>query len=216
MMAAPSPARVGASLGIIRRNTMSATTIKAFDTTLQLTNAWLHELSEEMGTDDRHRAYHALRAVLHALRDRLERGGSGRPGGTTAAAGPRDLLRGLAPQRGHLNVAPSLRTGPIPPGKWGTQIVFWSPVTKVKAENERGDPEDDRFVSGFTPSSAGIRSRDSITFGRDILSPESPSPSITSPPGMPSRQPEQVSGTAGVRRPTALRELHPGSAQADM
>ncbi len=50
---------------------MSATTIKAFDTTLQLTNVWLHELSEEMGTDDRHRAYHALRAVLHALRDRL-------------------------------------------------------------------------------------------------------------------------------------------------
>ena len=50
---------------------MSATTIKAFDTTLQLTNTWLHELSEEMGTDDRHRAYHALRAVLHALRDRL-------------------------------------------------------------------------------------------------------------------------------------------------
>jgi uncharacterized protein (DUF2267 family) len=50
---------------------MSATTIKAFDTTLQLTNAWLHELSEELGTDDRHRAYHALRAVLHALRDRL-------------------------------------------------------------------------------------------------------------------------------------------------
>ena len=28
---------------------MSATTIKAFDTTLQLTYAWLHELAEQMG-----------------------------------------------------------------------------------------------------------------------------------------------------------------------
>ena len=49
----------------------TATTIKAFDTTLQLTYAWLHELAEQMGTQDRHRAYHALWAVLHALRDRL-------------------------------------------------------------------------------------------------------------------------------------------------
>ena len=50
---------------------MSTTTIKAFDTTLQLTYVWLHELAEQMGTQDRHRAYHALWAVLHALRDRL-------------------------------------------------------------------------------------------------------------------------------------------------
>ncbi len=50
---------------------MSATGLKAFDTTLQLTNAWLHELMEEMGWPQRERAYHALRAVLHALRDRL-------------------------------------------------------------------------------------------------------------------------------------------------
>ena len=32
----------------------------------------------------------------------------------------------------------------VPPGKWGTQIVFWSPVTK-KVQNEQGDLEDDRF-----------------------------------------------------------------------
>jgi antirestriction protein ArdC len=32
----------------------------------------------------------------------------------------------------------------VPPGRWGTQIVFWSPVTK-KIENENGDQEDDRF-----------------------------------------------------------------------
>ena len=32
----------------------------------------------------------------------------------------------------------------IPQGKWGTQIVFWSPVTK-KVENAQGDLEDDKF-----------------------------------------------------------------------
>jgi antirestriction protein ArdC len=32
----------------------------------------------------------------------------------------------------------------IQPGKWGTQIVFWSPVTK-KVENDQGDLEDDKF-----------------------------------------------------------------------
>jgi antirestriction protein ArdC len=32
----------------------------------------------------------------------------------------------------------------VPRGKWGTQIVFWSPVTK-RVENEDGDLEDDRF-----------------------------------------------------------------------
>jgi antirestriction protein ArdC len=32
----------------------------------------------------------------------------------------------------------------VPPGKWGAQIVFWSPVTK-KVENDQGDLEDDKF-----------------------------------------------------------------------
>jgi len=50
---------------------MSATGLKAFDSTLQLTNTWLHELMEELGWSHRERAYHALRVVLHALRDRL-------------------------------------------------------------------------------------------------------------------------------------------------
>ena len=47
---------------------MSATGLEVFDTTLQKTNSWLKELMEEMGWD-RHKAYQALRAVLHALRD---------------------------------------------------------------------------------------------------------------------------------------------------
>ena len=36
------------------------------------------------------------------------------------------------------------RPSHIAPGKWGTQIVFWSPVTK-KIKNDHGDLEDDRF-----------------------------------------------------------------------
>ena len=53
---------------------MSATGLDVFDTTLQKTNAWLKELMEELGWDDRHRAYLALRATLHAVRDRLDVG----------------------------------------------------------------------------------------------------------------------------------------------
>jgi uncharacterized protein (DUF2267 family) len=50
---------------------MSQTGLAAFDSTVQTTNVWLHEVMERLGWQDRPRAYHALRAVLHALRDRL-------------------------------------------------------------------------------------------------------------------------------------------------
>jgi uncharacterized protein (DUF2267 family) len=50
---------------------MSATGLDVFDTTLHKTNSWLKELMQILGTQDRHRAYLALRAALHALRDRL-------------------------------------------------------------------------------------------------------------------------------------------------
>jgi uncharacterized protein (DUF2267 family) len=43
----------------------------AFDRTIHTTNAWLRELMQELGWQDWHCAYRALRAVLHALRDRL-------------------------------------------------------------------------------------------------------------------------------------------------
>jgi uncharacterized protein (DUF2267 family) len=49
---------------------MSATGLEVFDETLQKTNIWLKEIMEVLGPD-RHRAYQALRAVLHCLRDRL-------------------------------------------------------------------------------------------------------------------------------------------------
>lgn len=50
---------------------MSQSGLSAFDSTIQTTNIWLNDISERMGWLDKHRAYHALRAVLHALRDRL-------------------------------------------------------------------------------------------------------------------------------------------------
>lgn len=42
-----------------------------FDRTLQKTHMWLNELSAQMAWDDTEKAYAALRATLHALRDRL-------------------------------------------------------------------------------------------------------------------------------------------------
>ncbi|MBX5492680.1 MAG: DUF2267 domain-containing protein [Chloroflexi bacterium] len=50
---------------------MATTGLDVFDTTVQKTNEWLHELMGELGWQDQHRAYAALRATLHALRDRL-------------------------------------------------------------------------------------------------------------------------------------------------
>lgn len=50
---------------------MTQTTLTPFESTIHTTNIWLHDIQERLGWGDPHRAYHALRAVLHALRDRL-------------------------------------------------------------------------------------------------------------------------------------------------
>jgi|GEM_PF-933212 len=51
---------------------MSTTGVAAFDATLQTTHIWLNEICDELKwVRDPHRAYHALRSVLHALHDRL-------------------------------------------------------------------------------------------------------------------------------------------------
>jgi uncharacterized protein (DUF2267 family) len=50
---------------------MSATGVAALDHTVQETNVWLKGVEEELQFDNRQQAYNALRAVLHALRDRL-------------------------------------------------------------------------------------------------------------------------------------------------
>lgn len=49
---------------------MSATGLEVFDKTLQTTHIWLDEIKEVLGPDTQV-AWHALGAVLHALRDRL-------------------------------------------------------------------------------------------------------------------------------------------------
>ncbi len=50
---------------------MSATGLHEFDATLHKTSVWLNEIMSELDSEDRHLAWLALRAALHALRDRL-------------------------------------------------------------------------------------------------------------------------------------------------
>lgn len=41
------------------------------DRSVEKAHIWLNDVARELGVDDRHYAYRALRAVLHVLRDRL-------------------------------------------------------------------------------------------------------------------------------------------------
>jgi uncharacterized protein (DUF2267 family) len=50
---------------------MSMTGLDVFDATLKKTNEWLDDITDELALENRHAAYAALRATLHALRDRL-------------------------------------------------------------------------------------------------------------------------------------------------
>jgi uncharacterized protein (DUF2267 family) len=45
--------------------------METFESTVQKTNIWIKDLMDEEGWDDSHKAFLALKAVLHALRDRL-------------------------------------------------------------------------------------------------------------------------------------------------
>jgi uncharacterized protein (DUF2267 family) len=50
---------------------MTENHLPVLDHTIQITNVWLKKLADEHHLGKRHQAYSALRAVLHALRDRL-------------------------------------------------------------------------------------------------------------------------------------------------
>ena len=50
---------------------MSQTGLSEFDASVHKTNIWLKDLLVQLLWHDRHRAYHALRVVLHSLRDHL-------------------------------------------------------------------------------------------------------------------------------------------------
>ena len=41
------------------------------DSSMQKTHEWLNQVEDELGIDNEHAAYAALRATLHAIRDRL-------------------------------------------------------------------------------------------------------------------------------------------------
>lgn len=49
---------------------MSQSGVATFDKTLQLTHVWMRDIGEIVGPDTQ-RQYHALRAGLHAVRDRI-------------------------------------------------------------------------------------------------------------------------------------------------
>jgi uncharacterized protein (DUF2267 family) len=50
---------------------VSATGLDVFDTTVHKTNFWLNDLAQILRWPEKHKIYLALRATLHALRDRL-------------------------------------------------------------------------------------------------------------------------------------------------
>lgn len=50
---------------------MSDSVTRNINASVQKTFEWLKDVERELGTEDRQVAYHVLRAVLHALRDRL-------------------------------------------------------------------------------------------------------------------------------------------------
>jgi len=47
------------------------TGLDTFDKTVQESNLWLKDVMERLNTYDRHHAYSTMRALLHALRDRI-------------------------------------------------------------------------------------------------------------------------------------------------
>ncbi len=69
---------------------MGSARLQPFEATLQKADQWMADMMEELGPDDPQMAYHSLRAVLHALRDRLM------PGEVTDMAAQMPMLiRGL-------------------------------------------------------------------------------------------------------------------------
>ncbi len=85
---------------------MSMSGLRTFDETLQLSNVWLNELMDQLDWDDKQRAYRALRAVLHALRDRLTAHEAVHLGAQLPL-----LIRGLYYENWHMkDAAPNERT----------------------------------------------------------------------------------------------------------
>ncbi len=69
---------------------MSFTGVDSLDRSIHKTNAWLSDVAESFGTEDRRFAYRVTRAWLHTLRDRL-----GVDASAHLAAQLPELLRGV-------------------------------------------------------------------------------------------------------------------------
>lgn len=81
---------------------MSSTGLPAFDTTVQHSNLWLKDLMTRLGTDDKEQAYHVLRAVLHAIRDRI-----GPENAVHLGAQLPTLIRGMYYEGWHMAATPT-------------------------------------------------------------------------------------------------------------
>jgi uncharacterized protein (DUF2267 family) len=81
---------------------MTTTGLDTFDKTVQETNIWLKAVMEKLDTADRHRAYVTLKAVLHALRDRV-----GPENASHLGAQLPTLLRGVYYEGWHLAGTPT-------------------------------------------------------------------------------------------------------------
>lgn len=102
--------------------------MEVFETTQQTTYRWLKHVMEELGTEDRHRAYLALRATLHALRDRL----SPQSAAALSAQLPM-LVRGFYYEGWNPEGKPELHR---------TRAEFLEPVRKAFANDDSVDPEE--------------------------------------------------------------------------
>lgn len=81
---------------------MSTTGLDVFDRSLNETNLWLKTLMEKLKTSDRRVAYIALRATLHALRDRI-----GPQNAVHLGAQFPTLLRGVYYEGWHMRAKPT-------------------------------------------------------------------------------------------------------------
>jgi uncharacterized protein (DUF2267 family) len=51
---------------------MSSRGLEGIDETVQATHIWINDTAQELGIEDKHRAYLVLRAFLHAIREHLQ------------------------------------------------------------------------------------------------------------------------------------------------
>ena len=106
---------------------MSATGLEVLDKSVQTTNIWLDEIMEEIGPD-RRVAWNSLRAVLHALRDRLPLDQAAHLGAQLPI-----VIRGLYYDQWY----PAGK-----PEKWRTQDEFIARLNEELSDTRPTDPRD--------------------------------------------------------------------------